>query len=321
MRALFHPKDHERLIANPDLFDLDHLERAYGGWRGLKRIVDRQQFRPEALLTGSNINWQQLTGLRVPGIPTSFLDVLKRLPESFHWKEAHEAAPLLKSSSIRSYLSQAADAGLVEPIGRGRYKRTEPPEQPRPLSPLHEDILGSLKNRILPSALDRTVMWSNEDLAPFLHDAILDPFLVIEAPKHTLPTLKGQLELKRRLKVLPARAELGKHLWSHEINPPEIFLVASNTLKGTRPSGHGFQSPTPGRLLAIVLQVPALLPDTALQILESPGIKVSDAIHASPSKHTAAKLGALLAWIKINRPNHPVLAQAERFLPERMEAW
>lgn len=32
MRALFHVQDDERLVADPEMFDLDHLEKEYGSW-------------------------------------------------------------------------------------------------------------------------------------------------------------------------------------------------------------------------------------------------------------------------------------------------
>jgi len=258
----------------------------------------------------------------VARIPPAFLASLRDMQSPFTPEQVEKKHPRLNPASISVYLSHASRAGLIERIGPRVFRTVEPKDTGRPLSGLVAKVVKRLRGVILPSAMEQLVVWSDEDLALFVHDAIMQPFVVIEGPTRTLHTIHDVLASEFKTDLVHNRHLLGQRLWkSHQAPDSMVFLVSGGRLHGTRPSAHGFQIPKVGRLLVNALQVPALLPDTALRLMQAPEFDVRDAVEAAPSKQAAAQLGAFLAWTLLRHPGHPALEKAERLLPSDMEMW
>ncbi len=260
----------------------------------------------------------------MPSPPQSFLNRLRRLDSPFTTEQVEELFEDLKPSSIRVYLSHAARAGLIEQVGFKHFRHAERLREGRPLPHLTAEVVDRLRSEIMPSAFEQLVVWGEEALAPFVHDAFPEPFVVIESGKRSIAAAERILEPGFEIEVLRSKQSLGDSLWGmHDRRwpPAQVFLVPSGRLHATRPSAHGFQVPTLSRLLVTVLKLPALLPETPLRMMESPEFSVKDALAASPSKKAAAQLGAFLAWTLSHYPDHPVRPQAEDLLHEVLRAW
>lgn len=255
--------------------------------------------------------------------PQRFLARIRELDSPFTTQEVEELFPDLKSSSVRVYLSHAVNAGLLEQMGFKRFRHADRPNEGRPLAPLTGEVVEILQSEFMPSAFEQLVIWSDDALAPFVHDAFPEPFVVVEGSKQSIQTAKRALEPHLTTEVVRGRQSLGKSIWnSAELGgpPTDVFLVESARLQGTRPSAHGFQVPTIGRLAAIALQMPALLPDAVLRMMESPEFDLNDFLAAAPSKRKAVQLGAFLQWTLEHRPNHPIREQAHDLIPEMLGA-
>lgn len=255
--------------------------------------------------------------------PETFLARIRELDSPFTTQDVEELFPDLKSSSVRVYLSHAVNAGLLEQTGFKRFRHADRPDEGRPLPPLTKEVVETLRSEFMPSAFEQLVIWSDDALAPFVHDAFPEPFVVVEGSKQSIKTAERVLESNLTTAVVRGRQSLGESIWNSAGSggpPTEVFLVESARLQGTRPSAHGFQAPTVGRLAAVVLQMPALLPDTVLRMMESPDFDLDDALTAAPSKRKAVQLGAFLQWILDHRPDHPIREQAHDLIPELPEA-
>ena len=255
----------------------------------------------------------------MPRPPQSFVSRLRELDSPFTREQVEALFEDLSRSSISVYLSHAARAGLIEQVGSKRFRNAKRTDQGRPLTHLTSTVVDRLRSELMPSAFELLVVWDDEALAPFLDDAFPEPFVVIEGSKRTLQTAERILESEFDIDVVRGKQRLGESLWGIQDRrwpSAQVFLLPSSRLHATKPSVHGFQVPTLNRLLVTVLQLPALLPETALRMMESPEFSVQQALAASPSKKAAAQLGAFLAWTLSRYPTHPVGKQAERLLPE-----
>lgn len=255
--------------------------------------------------------------------PQKFLSRIRELESPFTTEQVEEHFPGLKPSSVRVYLSHAVKAGLLEQTGFKRFRHAQRPQEKRLLSSLEDEIIERLRSELMPSAFEQLVIWSDALLAPFVDDAFLEPFVVVEGSKRSIEAARRTLEADRETKVVRGRQSLGRTIWASADDagaPAEVFLVESARLQGTRPSAHGFQVPTVGRLASVVLQMPQLMPDALLRMMESPDFDVDDVLAAASSKRKALQLGAFLQWAVEHHPNHTIREEAQALLPEALEA-
>lgn len=255
--------------------------------------------------------------------PQRFLSRVRELDSPFTTQDVEELFPDLKPSSVRVYLSHAVNAGLLEQIGFKRFRHADRPDEARPLPPLTREVVGTLRSELMPSAFEQLVIWSDDTLAHFVHDAFPEPFVVVEGSKQSIGAAERSLASRLTTEVVRGRQSLGHSIWTSADRrgpPTEAFLVESARLQGTRPSAHGFQVPTVGRLAAVVLQMPALVPDAVLRMMESPEFDLDDFLAAAPSKRKAVELGAFLQWTLEHRPNHPIRDQAHDLIPDMLGA-
>lgn len=255
--------------------------------------------------------------------PQKFLSRIRELESPFTTEQVEECFPDLKASSVRVYLSHAVKAGLLQQTGFKRFHHAKRPEKERPLTPLEDEIVERLRSELMPSAFEQLVIWSDALLAPFVHDAFLDAFIVVEGSKQSIKAAKRTLEADLETKVVKGRQSLGKSIWASADGtdaPAKVILVESARLQGTRPSAHGFQVPTVGRLASAILQMPQLMPDTILRMMESPDFDIDDTLAAAPSKRKAVQLGAFLQWAIEHHPDHPIRDEARDLLPDALGA-
>lgn len=184
--------------------------------------------------------------------------------------------------------------------------------------------MARARGELLPTMFEQMVVWTDESLAPFVHDAFAVPFVVIEGARRTIEVVDRVLAREFWAVRIRSLDDLGRRLW--EVDPrsrslPPVFLHANSRLHGTRPSVHGFQVPTLGRLLLSVLHFPALLPDAALRIMEARTVKLRDGLDAASSKRAAMRLGAFLAWTHMRYPSHPLRPQLEQLIPPGVIGW
>ena len=208
------------------------------------------------------------------------------------------------------YLSHARRAGLIEQVAFKTFVHVEPEERPR-LSQVALEVIDLLRPSLLPSALEQLSIWTDEDLAPFSHDAFVNPFIVIEGPRDVLRTIHDLVSPHEGVAMVPSIRRLGDALWSPRFPGARVFLVPVSRLEGTKPTTMGFNVPKLERLLAVVLTMPPLMPEAALTLMSRPEFRLSRAWHAIPSRRTAVVLGALLQWIREHQPSHLVLGQVE----------
>lgn len=258
----------------------------------------------------------------MPQPPQTFLARLRELKSPFTTEQAEALFPDLAPGSVRVYLSHATGAGLVEQVGFKQFRHAKRPGEAPPLPRLTSKVVARLRSELMPSAFEQLVLWDDGALAPFVHDAFPEPFVVVEGNKRAVSAAERVLAPSFSVEAVRGKQSLGERLWGapESGRRPQVFLVETARLHATRPSAHGFQVPTVGRLLVTVLQVPALFPEALLRMMESPDFRVQHAIDAAPSKRVAAGLGAFLAWTLSRHPDHPVRSQAERLFPRALEA-
>lgn len=247
--------------------------------------------------------------------PTRFVAQLQALESPFSARDVEGLFPKLRPSSVSVYLSHAVKSGLIAQVGVKKFAHAQPSERSAQLPKFARDLMGRLRRRILPAAFSQLVVWTNESLAPFTHDAFPDPFLVIEGPRDVLATIQTTLDDDAVAWVhVRGRSDLGRQLWDRKSSRVRVFLVNSAQLDGTKPSMMGFQVPTISRLFVSVLGMPPLMPETALDVMAHPEFDLEEAIRATPSRRSAATLGAFLGWVRDTHPKHPASGRINEFM-------
>lgn len=240
------------------------------------------------------------------------------MAEPFTRTQVEDSVPDLQPSTVSVYLSLAKRAGIIEQVGIGRYRRTQP-EVRASLSPAVNAVATRLRAELLPSALEQLTVWGEDSLAPFVHDGFARPFVVLEGSSKALEAASRALRGHRASSVRN-HDDLGKELWAED-EDAEVFLLTSKRSEGTVLLADGFRVPTLGRLLIATLHMPALLPDAALNLLAAPELDLTHTIDALPSRRATLRLGAFLGWLLSQHPEHPGSRQAADLLPEGFSAW
>lgn len=252
------------------------------------------------------------------GVPDDFRERLARLPAAFSLDQVRATGPGLTDSSIKVYLSQLVSAGELRRIGPALFERAQAnrpgPVEDRALRPVIQRLRGAL----LPGAFHRVVAWSDESLAPFVHDALVEPFVVVEAPNAVIDTITQALLHDWALRSAKWRTRLGTMLWDRPRSVhgrPDVFLVPNSSLDGTRPAPGGIRIPRLERLLSDVLAFKPLFPDTPLRMLESPGFDVHEALRLAGRRGNTAQVASFLTWAALQPHRRRLLEELQVEFP------
>lgn len=249
------------------------------------------------------------------GVPEHFIQGIRQLPRRFRRDDVVAAFPDLKESTIIVYLSLLTKAGLLERRGPRSFERFSEATAEVDLPKHLRRLAGALEGKLLPSARSRLVAWGNEDLAPFLHDAVMDPFIVLEAPGEVHDTLKQALR-DWAVHVVDNRPRLGTVIW-HNTNAardwPDVFLVPNTSLRGTRTTEAGIRIPIPERLLLDVLHMPAM--EAALEILRVPDLDPGRVLSIAGERGRSAEAASFLTWAAIKFPDLPASKRLQERFP------
>lgn len=247
-----------------------------------------------------------------------FLARLRSLDSPFTREQVQAQFPELQSSSVSVYLSHAKRAGLIEQIGLGRY-RHEDPTRKEALPPSVSAVMKRVRAELLPSVLEQLIVWSDDSLAPFVHDGFAKPFVVIEGGAKAIEAVTRVVR-DQRVTCVRNYDQLGRQIWAQD-EPDHVFLLTTKRAEATVLLADGFRVPTLGRLLLPVLHMPALLPDTALNLLSDPTAHLGQTIDALPSRKATIRLGVFLGWLLNEAPDHRAVTQLDRLLPEGFARW
>lgn len=241
--------------------------------------------------------------MRVPGVPDSFLDNLHRLPPRFLREDAIRAFPHLHEKSVSVYLSHLVQNGVLRRVGPKEFEKAPPPE-PGQADPALRPIVRALTGRVMPGVLQRVVAWSDETVAPLLHDAIVEPFIVLETPPAAAEAITSALSNHWAIRTAKIRARLGTILWDSPRSVrdrPDVFLIPNTSLQGTIPRG-GIRAPIPERTFNDLLALPPLQPGAALRLLENPQFDVELALRVAGSRGQTALAASFLTWAAMKIP-------------------
>ncbi len=250
--------------------------------------------------------------------PQKFLSRLRSLSSPFTTEQVQAEFRHLSASTISVYLSLAHRAGVIEQVGVRRYRRADVGKG-LTLAPSVAAIANRLRGELLSSVLEQLIVWSDDNLAPFVHDGFAKPFVVIEGGAAAVQAVTRVLR-DRSLSTVRNYDDLGVRIWAED-HADQVFLMTTKRFEATQLVAEGFRVPTLGRLLIPLLHMAALLPDAALTLLADPAADLSHTLEALPTKRATLRLGAFLAWARLKAPEHRVAVQAERLLPESFARW
>lgn len=239
------------------------------------------------------------------GVPDSFILGLNRLPGRFTRREVISAFPNLKESSLTVYLSLLTRSGHLRRVGIREFEKSTP-EGTQKTDPQVRRVARTLENRVARSALTRCVAWSDHALAPFIHDAFAQPFVVLEVPRTILTTVEESLEPgwtvhRVRDRRGLAREFLGKG--AARPNEPDVFVLANTDLRGTTPTKEGLRVPSLERLFVESLRFQPKNPDIPLRMLEVPAFDAREALRIAAGRGETAATASFLTWAAIRRPD------------------
>lgn len=231
-----------------------------------------------------------------------------RLPERFTRQDAWAAVPGLHQKTINVYLSNLTSEGLITRVSPSQFERVAQ-EAAHELRPSLQPAVAALRGRLLPSLLQRVVVWGDADLTPFTHDAIMVPFTVVEAPPQALDTLRSLLGPSFHVETLRGRARMGALIWEKgdtgPIRDQMVFLVGNTDLLGTWPAEGGVRIPRPERMFVDLQGFPALMPDTPLRMLSQASFDVQLALRIAGQRSETAPVASFLTWAAMLHPDWP----------------
>lgn len=247
----------------------------------------------------------------MPGVPDSFIRRIKRLPQPFRRDDVLDAfEDDLKESSVTVYLSLLNKSGHLRRLGPKEFRWVQP-EADESVDTQVRRIVPALEGRVAPDVLSRTVAWSDHALAPFLHDAPMLPFIVLEVLDKTQPTFADALQDHGRITEVSTRTRMGDVIWSHasvSSDRLDIFIVTTTDLRGTRPSREGPRIPSLERLFLDVLRFErlGLEPPTLMAI--HPDFDPLEALRLAGGRGETARVASFLTWTAMRNPTIPSLA-------------
>jgi hypothetical protein len=245
----------------------------------------------------------------VPGVPSGFVDAIQALGEEFRLDDVRAQFPNLAPTTISVYLSQMVSAGQLATIGRGagrRFRRETSIQTelgpPAVLRGASHRIASLLRKALLPTVLDRVIVWGEDALAPYLHDEMAQGFTVVEVPHPLHESVFEALEGR----AIPVRnhSTLADLLWHPRLSRDRtVFLVPQSSLKGTERTNVGVRTIKPERLLVDVLRMEPLLPDAALRLVQPDSFDVRKALAIAAHHGQSAPVASFLTYAALKTPN------------------
>lgn len=231
-----------------------------------------------------------------------------RLPPRFTREDVWAAVPGLHEKTVNVYLSNLTGEGVIARVAPNTFERLEPTTI-HELRPGLQPVVAVLQGKMLPSLLQRVIVWGEEDLAPFTHDAIVVPFTVVEAPPQATDTLRSLLDSQFKVEPVRGRARLAPTVWElggkASPNQPSVFLVGNTDLLGTWPAEGGVRIPKPERLFVDLLGFTALVPEAPLRILQLPSFDVQLALRIAGQRSETAPIASFLTWAAMLHADRP----------------
>jgi hypothetical protein len=248
----------------------------------------------------------------MPGVPSSFVEAVHALGEEFRLDDVRAKFPGLAPTTISVYLSQMVSAGQLATIGRGagRTFRRETSIQaglgpPAVLRGASHRIASLLRKALLPTVLDRVIVWGDDALAPYLHDEMAQGFTVVEAPHPLQDSVFEALDGR----AIPVRnhSALPDLLWHPRLSRDRtVYLLPQSSLKGTERTNVGVRTIKPERLLVDVLRMEPLLPDVALRLVQPDSFDVRKALAIAAHHGQSAPVASFLTYAALHNPNSRV---------------
>lgn len=238
--------------------------------------------------------------------PSRFLAGIRRLDSPFTTDEVEKLFPKLRPKSISVYLSLAVRSGLLEQVSKRCFRNPVRTIADGKMPRIMAEAVERLRGELMPLDLERLIIWSDDEINPFLPDLSSVPFLVIEGRKVTLQAVSRILQKDGEVMTVNRRASLASLIWSRG---KRFYLVPNESLQGTRPSGYGFQEPTISRVLMWSAQMPGMPLESLAEMMERPDFNLKMAVGAAPSKRVAATIGMRVMEVLAEYPDHPVRRQ------------
>lgn len=261
----------------------------------------------------------------MPGVPARFIESLRRLGPSFSIRDVGKIASHLAPSTISVYLSQLTTSGELTVEGRGQRRRYHWADLARPgdgaelrdLPRAAWKIADALRSSLMPSVWPRIVVWSDEELAPYVEDALLRGFLVLEAPSALLDSIEEALRPKFLTLRLKNRTTLARRLWDSRSRgeEPDAFLLPQTSLRGTVPTRIGFRLPLPERLLLDVLRMEPLLPRAPFALVDRDTFDARSSLAIAGHRGQTALVASFLTLAAITLPQSRVAHEMRRMFP------
>lgn len=240
----------------------------------------------------------------VAGAPPYFIDSLRRFDGPFGIDDVSGLHSDLSRDTVRVYLSLATRDGLLERVGMGTYAL---PQRPAIEGVSSYPPLEKLRANVMPNVWRRLVVWSDEDVAGFTRDAIMSPFLVVEAPRKAIGTVRTTLERNGTLATqLTNRRRLAATLHGSRPQSGEgpVVLVPNEEVAGTRASEHGYRVPIPERLFLDFLGHDPY----ALDLLAdaTPGLDPFKLLRLAASRKRTGEIASMLTTVIALHQDHPM---------------
>lgn len=248
--------------------------------------------------------------------PDEFVRSIRHIGDRFSRADVQAAFPDLAPSTLSVYLSQAVQSGLLERIGTREYAVPVAQEIGSVLPQHAEKVVGRLGEVLPPSAMQQVLVWSNEDFSKYSHDAIMEPFVVVEARKPLAEKIRDALDHSFWVVPAKSRMDLGARIDNADWKwgaPEHVFVLGAAT-QAAIPSTRGFMVPRPGHLLATLVYMPEWMDDIAPMILEQDERTLRDAVGALGSRKGAIWFGAYLERFRLRYHDHPAVPAIEALL-------
>ncbi len=217
------------------------------------------------------------------------------LPETFTTEDAHQVAQHLKRGSVAVYLSMLTHAGVIQRIGIGHYRKLDPSAPELPIASFARPLVSLIEKNLTGQARRLMVVWTDEDLAMYMHDSFMRHFTVIEAQTKGIEVLEHLVPFNSPVKRLRLRSQLQRELQAGR-GENVTFLVPAGSTKGTLPGPGGLRRPVPERLLVDLLNWEGEGVEAAQRVVSSSKFDAGLALEIAGTYGQTARMASFLTW-------------------------